>query len=510
MKTKINKYLSIAIIITIANILAKILGFARDILVSYYYGTSAISDAFFLTIAIPTMILGVFTSATDSAIIPQYNRIKDKDGRNAADKNFSNIINILSIIGIAITILILIFPQYCLKIFAPGFSEEQSLYAIRFLRLFSFFGLAHILYCFFTTYSTIYNRVGVRAILSFSTNLIVILALIIKPDENMMTITIAYLFGELLSCILPILYAKHIKYKHKFEIDIKSKEFKRFLIIFYPIMLAALLNDLNLFVDRFLASQMGEGSISALNYGSKIISIFDSMLVIGLSVVILPVFSRLNIDKKNKEFANYATIIIKLLIIILLPIAIIFLAMSNEIIEFIYMRGSFDANSVNIVSSIFIAYSLQIVLLSIQTIFIKLFHSMENTKTTLHISLIGFFINIVLSILLSKILKLQGVALATTISVFITCILLYIKFKKDVGWDKSEFNLFHLINIGFGNLIVIFIVLSLRRVTNINIINILISSISAYIIYIIYILITMKKTVKNVFIKLKANKDLNV
>ncbi len=497
-KLKINKYLSIAILITGANILGKVLGFIRDILLSYYYGTSAISDAFFLTIAIPTMILGVFTNSTDSAIIPQYNRIKETQGKETADYNFSNIINIISLIGIFVSILIFVFPQFCLKIFAPGFSQEQTMYAIKFLRCFSFIGFSHILYCFFTTYNTIYNKIGVRAILSFSTSLIVIIALIINPDENMMSIIIAYIISNLLCGILPIIYSKFLKYKHSFRIDIKSKELKKFFIIFFPIMLAALLNDLNMFVDKTLASNMGEGSISSINYASKLISIFDNMLVIGLSVVILPVFSKLKLNGKNEEFKSYSAIIIKTIILILLPIAIVSLIMSKEIIEVIYMRGHFNRDSVNVVSQIFSAYALQIVLLSVQAIFMKLFHSIENTKITLYINAIGVFINIILSILLSSIIGLKGLAIATTIATFVICILLFIMFKKNIGWDKSNFNIIDIIKILIGNVLFIIIVFLLKNLTTNTLLNIIITFIVSYIVYSLYIMIAMKKLVKQI------------
>ena len=86
-------FVSIISLLTISNIIAKILGFGKDILISYYYGTSDLTDGFFLAFSIPTIIIGVFTASTDSAIIPQYNRLYLTAGRKEADQNFSNIIN---------------------------------------------------------------------------------------------------------------------------------------------------------------------------------------------------------------------------------------------------------------------------------------------------------------------------------------------------------------------------------------------------------------------------------
>lgn len=84
--SKKSTYLSIAFWLTIASILGKLLGFLKDILISYYYGSSALTDAIFLALSIPMIVLGVFTASTDSVIIPQYNRIDAKNGRLDADR----------------------------------------------------------------------------------------------------------------------------------------------------------------------------------------------------------------------------------------------------------------------------------------------------------------------------------------------------------------------------------------------------------------------------------------
>lgn len=55
-------FVSIISLLTISNIIAKILGFGKDILISYYYGTSDLTDGFFLAFSIPTIIIGVFTA----------------------------------------------------------------------------------------------------------------------------------------------------------------------------------------------------------------------------------------------------------------------------------------------------------------------------------------------------------------------------------------------------------------------------------------------------------------
>ena len=86
---KMKNPLWIMLLLTAGNLLGKGLGFLRDVLISNYYGVSSQTDAFFLAISIPTIIIGIFTNSTDSAIVPQYARISENSGgRKAADSFF--------------------------------------------------------------------------------------------------------------------------------------------------------------------------------------------------------------------------------------------------------------------------------------------------------------------------------------------------------------------------------------------------------------------------------------
>ncbi len=47
---------TIAILLMIITIISKILGFGRDVTLSYFYGASSISDAYLISLTIPLVI----------------------------------------------------------------------------------------------------------------------------------------------------------------------------------------------------------------------------------------------------------------------------------------------------------------------------------------------------------------------------------------------------------------------------------------------------------------------
>lgn len=426
--------------ITVATFLGKILGVVRDILISYYYGSTDVTDAFFLAMSIPTIILGVFTASTDSAVIPQYNRVFAMKSRLDADKLFSAIINNLLLICGAVCIFIFFFPEIFIKVFAMGFKEQTIKYAIIYLRIFAPLGVLHMLYCFFCTYNAVYKENKVRTILAFSTNLIVVCTLIVWHDTNLIALAIAFLVSNLFCAILPMMQSYKLGYRHIWKIDVKNIEFQKFWQLFLPIMGSALLNDIQQYVDKNLASSV-YGGISTLNYASKLINIFDSVFVVGISVVLLPMLSDLGIKKEKSEFRKITTKVTRYLLEILVPCFVVLLILSVEVISIIYGRGKFGQNEVDIVSTILRTYSPLIVMLPIQTIFSRFFHALEQNYIPFRLNLISVGINIFLSIFLMNIVGLPGVSIATTIATFITIIVYAITIWKKIGWDQEEMSI---------------------------------------------------------------------
>lgn len=438
-----DKNIKVIFLITCATFFGKILGVLRDCLLSYYFGTTSETDAFFLALSIPTILLGVFTASTDSAVIPQYKRVCFESSKETADQLFSSIVNFLSIIAFIVSVIILVQPSIFVKIFAMGFNKETVLIANDYLRIFSFVGLLHLLYCFLCTYNAAHKKNTVRTILAFSTNFIVSFVLIFFHND-LKYIAYAYLIANLVCAVLPVYEMKKLQYHHTFKIKVIDKEFKKFWVLFVPIMGGALLADIQQYVDKNLGSSI-IGGISYLNYGNKLITIFDSIFVVGIAVVLLPMLSDLENNRKSESYSKICSKVTRLLIEILLPFMTIIMILSKEFIMLLYGRGRFNETSVLIVADVLEAYSPLILLIPLMTIFSKYFHAKELNRIPFIINLIGVIINIILSIVLKGIFGLVGIALATTIATIIEVVLFVIIISIKIQWDKSELGLRHLL-----------------------------------------------------------------
>ena len=80
----------IALFIMIFTLLSKVLGFLRDSTLSYYYGTSSVSDAYLSAVMIPQTIFTLLGAAIAAGFIPIYTGIEKRDGEIKANNLLKN------------------------------------------------------------------------------------------------------------------------------------------------------------------------------------------------------------------------------------------------------------------------------------------------------------------------------------------------------------------------------------------------------------------------------------
>lgn len=425
------------VLITVCTLFGKVLGVLKDCLLSYYYGTTAETDAFFLAMSIPTLLLGTFTASTDSAIIPQYKRVMQKMSRVSADALFSMIVNSLSIIAGIACVFVFLWPTGFVKLFATGFSEENVILASNYLKIFAPIGVLHLWYCFFCTYTAAYKKNTARSILAFSTNLVVVLSLFFIRDRSLQLLSFAYLGSNIICAVLPLIEMRQLGYIYKFRWVHTKGEYKNFWILFLPIMGGALLNNLQQYVDKNLCSNI-EGAISYLNYGNKMVNIFDSVFVVGLSVVIIPMLSDFEHTNEFKDFSKVVSKVTRLMVEVFVPCVAILFILSREFIVLLYGGGKFGADSVTNVSGVLQAYSLLILLTPLVTIFSKIFHVKEMNTIPFRVNLFGVLANVCLSVLFKTYWGVIGVAFATTVAIAIEMGVYIVLIFKFVQWDMAE------------------------------------------------------------------------
>ena len=111
-----------AFMVMMVTILCKIVAFVREIVLSYSYGASGITDAYLVSRTIPSVIFSFIGAGIATGFIPLYSRILNEQGHDDSDRFTNNLINALLLLASFIVAIVLLFTQPIVKLFASGFT----------------------------------------------------------------------------------------------------------------------------------------------------------------------------------------------------------------------------------------------------------------------------------------------------------------------------------------------------------------------------------------------------
>lgn len=422
-----------AILIMTITILSKLFGFARDVTLSYFYGASNISDAYLISLTIPTAIFGIIGAGIATGYIPMYSKIEQIKGSEEGNIYTNNLVNILMLICTIIVILGFLFTEPIVKLFALGFEGETLKVAIQFTKI----GLVGI---YFTTLTSIFTgflqlkgNYFIPALVGLPLNLFIVLSIYFSTKSNIVLLAVGSVLAVIsqLFLLLPFAYKKG--YKYKFAFNIKDEYMVSMAYLVLPVIIGVSVNQINVLVDKTIASSIAMGSISALNYANKINGFVQGIFVLSITTALYPMISKMaaenNIDGLKKSVSE-AINGINLLVI---PATVGSMIFAKPVVMLLFGRGKFDTGALAMTSIALTFYSVGMLGFGLREVLSRAFYSLQDTKTPAINAAIAVVLNIILNIILSRFMGIGGLALATSISAIFGTLLLFISLRKKIG-----------------------------------------------------------------------------
>lgn len=430
---------NIAIIILIT-IFTKGMGFVREIALTYFYGATAVSDVYLIAQAIPSTLFALIGTGLATTFIPIFNRVQKEEGEKSALKFSSNVINLVMGFCTVLVLLVLLFTPQVVKLFASGFQGTTLSLAIAFTRI-SVFGIyfTALLYIL-NAYLQLKNEFTIPALVSLPMNLVLIL--FYGAASRFGDILLAY--GIFFSILIQFLFILPSVVKNKFQyqavLERKNIYVRELLVLALPVVIGTSVNQLNVLVDKNIASSIVEGGISALNYADRLSGLVYGLFVIPVVTVIYPSISRMAVDKNQEGMRRVVNESIVTMSLLILPASVGAMVLARPIIEFLFMRGEFDVNAAILTSEALFYYSFSMLAYGFRDVLTRVFYSNNDSKTPTTNAILGVLLNIVLNIVLSRFMGIGGLALATSISAIVTAALLAFSLHRKnfaLGFGKS-------------------------------------------------------------------------
>ncbi|RMF94042.1 MAG: murein biosynthesis integral membrane protein MurJ [Nitrospinota bacterium] len=426
-------------IISSATGLSRVLGFVRDMIIAHMLGAQSAADAFFVAFSIPNLLRRLFAEgALSASFVPVFTQYLTAKSPGEAWR-FANIMfTSLALILGGVTALGITFAPQIVAVIVPGFWSDPEKLALTVL-------LTRIMFPFLFFIGLTAIAMGVLnacqhftapALAPVVLNMAIIgAALFLSPSLSRPVIGLALgvVVGGVLQLLLqfPWLYQKGLVFRP--QLSWNHPGLRRVLLLMGPGALGFAVAQVNILIDRLIASFLPVGSISYLYYGNRLIQFPLGVFGIAISVAILPLFSQQMAQNRLAEMKTALGFALRLLLFITLPASIGLIILRYPIIHVLFERGAFTRETTAATAMAVFYYAFGLCAFAGIKVVVSTFYSMQDTATPVRISIYAMLLNILLNLLLMHPLKHGGLALATSLSSFFNLALLLWILRQRIG-----------------------------------------------------------------------------
>jgi len=419
--------------ITIILMVSKLFGFIREMVIAAYYGASWQTDAFNMATSIIGLSTAILSMGVSTVIIPMYNHRLVQKGKEEADDFASNILCITSFIYGVLSVLGIIFAPTLVRFLAPSFNDATSVLSMQLLRILFIFSIGTNIVNFLSAISRSNKRFLIPSLVVMPLTVsIALFILIFSGTIGIYAMVIGYVVGIIIQ-VLMIVISLRKTFKFKPMLNFTNGDVKEIIVLCVPIFISIGVDELNAVIDRMLASGLIEGSISVMNYARKLCSLPDGIITASIITVIFPMFSQYAAKQEFDNLKVLATKAMSALFAVMMPITLVCVYYSKEIVKIVYERGAFTHEQTTLTANILVFLIPSLFFIGGCQVLNNAFYGMQDTKTPRLGAVIAVGSNIILNLILVRYMQAAGLALATSIAFMLNYAILLIFFRKKCG-----------------------------------------------------------------------------
>ena len=404
--------------VMIAFAVAKLISLAQTLIIAQVFGVGPELDAYVAANRIPELIVILISGgALTHAFIPIFSGFLARGDLDSAWKLSSNLISTIFILALAISaIVFLLAPWLVSNLVAPGFDQTTAQTTIEMMRILL---LSTIIFAISGIFSGILNShqhflLPALAPIMFDIGILAGVVLLL-PRFGVHGIALGAVLGAALhfSIQLPGLFRRRMSWR--FDLGFDNPQLWRVIRLMLPRIGGLGVFSLNFLVMNNIASRLGVGSVSALDWGWRLMQIPQTLLGTAMGIVIFPTLAALSEmnDLTGKRDAMSGAL--RFILISSIPSAIGLIVLGRPLIGLLE-RGAFDASASALVYSTLSMFTLGLIVHSALEVIARSFYADKDTLTPLFAALGGAAINFVAAILLSDMRAVDASAFLNSIT----------------------------------------------------------------------------------------------
>jgi putative peptidoglycan lipid II flippase len=417
--------------------IVKLASTLREVVIARQFGAGDGLDAFLIAFLLPSVAINVVAGSFNAALIPTYIQVREREGKEEAQRLLSSVLVWSAALLIAVSALMALASPFVLPALGSGFSAEKlALTRKLFFILLPVLPLSGL----FVNWAAVLNAGG-RFALAAATPIVTPLAMmtIISASGNSWGIyaaAIAMIVGTMAegAFLAAGLFKEGVSPVPRWHGY--SPATRQVMRQYAPMIASGMLMNGTIIVDQGMAAMLGPGSVSVLNYGNRMSAAVIAIGSMAISTAFLPHFSRMAAASDWDGVRHTLKLYTRLILMTSIPITLALIASSDLLVRALFERGAFTAANTIEVASVQRLYVLQMPIYLASMLFVRLVSALKANQVLMWGTVINFTLNIFLDYSLMRCLGVAGIALST--SIVYTVSLAYLYFASRYALREAE------------------------------------------------------------------------
>jgi putative peptidoglycan lipid II flippase len=422
-----------------AGLIVKAAATCKEIAVAGVYGRGDAMDAFLAAALIPSLLVNLIAESMNQALVPSLIGVREREGREAAQQLLSSAMLWLGVLLVAVSGAIALAAHAIFPLIASHFPPGKLALSIRL-----FYALLPIvpLTGMATICTSVLNTVGrftVPALAPIVISVSIIAgALTLGQRFGIWAMVCGTLAGTLIHVSIVATMMHRSTYSFSLRWHGMNPAVAQVGRQYGPVLLSGVVASGGLLVDQSMAAMLAAGSVSALVYANRFVSVVLALLAGAISTAIVPPISRLIAHREWQSCRSILRTWVWNTAAVAVPLSILLIAFARPLVRVALQHGAFFPHDTAVVAQVLAMYAIQIPFFAASRVFYRFLIAMLRTDLVLYCGLINLVLDIVLNLVLMRWYGVAGIAFATSLWTISTLIFLWYWTNKVLTRAESQ------------------------------------------------------------------------
>jgi len=407
-------------IFSIATGVSRVAGLVREIIAAGFFGTRGPASAYTIAFQVPNLVTNLFANAAlSAAFVPVFTELLQKGRRKEALRLASTLFWVMLIgLGALTAFFILgagvIMPLFTGSSFSSHLDEltvglSQLLFPVILL-----LGLNGLLVGILQSY----EHFTIPAIAPAVWNVVIIVLLVVlhphfHADDGIYALAVAVLIATFVQLGMAFGALGRIDFRLQFHIDWRDPRITQVFMLMLPVTIGLGIVNLDQLINSSFGTLVNEQAPRAIDNAFRIYMLPQGLFSVAVSTVLFPTLSRMAADHAVAPMRRALGIGMRQINLLLIPSAAFLMVLTKPIVELVFQRGQFNAESTHLVSVALFWFAVSLPFGGLNLLLTRAFFAVQRPWIPTRLAALNIIVDIVVSIALYKPLGIAGLIIGT-------------------------------------------------------------------------------------------------